>query len=87
MCKPMLSLMLAVTLTLTACASGKPRTPGPTLTVPEADKAPCETIPQPKDGSQTELLANHVMTAKLYHQCRDRHQGLINWLESTDAVR
>ena len=44
-------------------------------------------LPPPESGALMDLLANHILTAKLYHQCRDRHQGLVNWLESVDAVR
>ena len=35
----------------------------------------------------TDLLTNHIAVAKAYHQCRDRHLGLINWLEKTSEVR
>lgn len=84
---PRTILLLIAALTLTACASGGPRTTAPTLKPPEADKAECPPLPQPKSGSLTDLLANHVAVAKQYHQCRDRHKALTDWLEKTDAVR
>lgn len=80
-------LLLIAALTLTACASGAPRTMAPTLTPPEADKVECPPLPQPASASMTDLLTNHVAVAKQYHQCRDRHKALTTWLEKTDAVR
>jgi hypothetical protein len=57
--------------------------PGPTL-LPPADKmAQCPTLPQPASPNLTDLLANHIATAKAYHECRDRHQALTDWLTAT----
>lgn len=80
----LLALAASAALTLTACASGGPRTMAPTLAPPAARMAPCPPLPQPASGSLTDLLANHVAVAKVYHQCRDRHQGLIDWLKVTE---
>lgn len=80
--KAILPLLIAA-LTMTACASGGLRTREPTLTAPEASMAPCEPLPQPKSGAMTELLINHNEVARSYHQCRNRHQALIDWLEAT----
>lgn len=77
-------LLFSAALILTACASGAPRTPAPMLTPPETDMQPCQALQQPVSGQINDLLSNHIAVAKAYHQCRDRHQGLINWLEKTD---
>lgn len=83
---PLLIMMITAALTLTACASGVPRTTAPTLKPPEADKAECPPLPQPTSGRLADLLADHVTVAKAYHQCRDRHKALTDWMETTDAV-
>ena len=87
MSKAILPLLIAA-LTMTACASGGLRTQEPTLSPPEALIAPCPTLTQPQSAEMTDLLINHNEVARSYHQCRDRHQALINWLEATtDALR
>lgn len=82
----LLTMMVTAALILTACASGVPRTTALTLKPPEADKAECPPLPQPTSGSLADLLANHVTVAKAYHQCRDRHKALTDWMEATDAA-
>ena len=87
MSKAILPLLIAA-LTMTACASGGLRTQEPTLNPPEALIALCPPLPQPQSGAMTDLLINHNEVARSYHQCRNRHQALINWLEATtDALR
>lgn len=83
----MLTLMLFAVLMMTACASGVPPTQAPTLTPPEEELAMCPALPQPASGKLTDLLANHIATAEAYHQCRDRHRGLIEWLQATGKDR
>ena len=80
-------LLIIAALTMTACASGSQPTREPTLIPPQYEMQACQELPPPQSGAMTDLLTNHIAVAKAYHQCRDRHQGLINWLESTDAVR
>ena len=76
-------LPLIAVLMLTACASGKTLIAAPKLGAPESLKAECGELPPPQSGKTQDLLANHVAVAKAYHQCRDRHQGLVDWLEKT----
>ena len=85
MCRPLLLLLSA--WMLTACASGVPPTQGPILTPPEEDMATCPALAQPASGKLTDLLTDHIATAEAYHQCRDRHRGLIEWLQATGKDR
>lgn len=80
-------LPLIAALTLTACASGTQPMQTPTLSPPESEMQQCEALPPPQSGMMQDLLANHIAVAKAYHQCRDRHLGLVQWLEKTDALR
>ena len=79
-------LPIAATLMLTACASGPPPTPMPELYPPQSEMQVCEALPPPTSGALTDLLINHLAVARAYHQCRDRHQGLIDWLESVHEL-
>lgn len=78
-------LLLSAALILTACASGVMRTPAPILTPPEEDMRPCPPLPLPTSPQINDLLTNHIEVAKAYHRCRDRHQGLIDWMEATST--
>lgn len=53
----------------------------PTLTlkpvIPEALTLRCDPLPQAEDGKLGTLLKNHVETARLYHLCAQRHEGLV----------
>ena len=53
----------------------------PTLTlkpvVPEALTLRCDPLPMAEDGRLGTLLKNHVETARLYHLCAQRHEGLV----------
>lgn len=80
-------LMIFAISMLTACASGGTPMPGLMLPPPQTAMAPCPPLPPPLSGKPMDLLSNHIEVAKLYHQCRDRHQALINWMEATDALR
>lgn len=84
--KPILLLTIVVSI-LTACASGPAPMPAPKLMPPESSLVVCPPLPPPSSGALTDLLTNHILTAKAYHQCRDLHQALIDWLEATDALR
>jgi hypothetical protein len=72
---------------MTACASGPPPTSVPTLSLPEAELQMCPVLPAPQSSRLTDLLTNHIAVAAMYHQCRDRHSGLVQWLEATHEVR
>ena len=55
------------------------------LTAPAAETQKCpDSIPDPVSGKTQDLLANHVLAMKTYHECKDRHNGLVDWLEATD---
>lgn len=85
--KPMLPILTAV-LTIAACASGPQPTKEPELPASQTDMQTClEELPVPLSGAMTDLLNNHIAVAKAYHQCKDRHNGLVRWLEKTDEVR
>lgn len=84
--KAILLLTIAASM-LTACASGPVPMQAPKLLPPETSRATCPPLSPPESGALTDLLTNHILTAKAYHQCRDRHQALLDWLEATDALR
>lgn len=82
--KNILLIALAIS-TLTGCASGVSLTEikKPKLMVPASLTQACAVLPQPADGSRGELLNNHVQVAEAYHQCKQRHQALVEWTEKT----
>ena len=87
MCKNKLAL-LAAALMLTACASGGRPTPAPILLLPPAHLTQqCTAPPPPTSGALADLLSNHITTARLLHQCRDRNQGLVEWMEAVNAAQ
>lgn len=53
--------------------------PAPTLkpVIPEALTLRCDPLPKAEDGKLGTLLKNHVETARLYHLCAQRHDGLV----------
>ena len=53
--------------------------PSPTLkpVIPEALTVRCDPLPKAEDGKLGTLLKNHVETARLYHLCAQRHEGLV----------
>lgn len=81
-------LILIATLTLTACAFGTMPTQAPELQPPQSDLQMCpDELPVPLSSAMTDLLSNHIAVAKAYHQCKDRHNGLVKWLEKVNEVR
>lgn len=76
-------LPMIAALMMSACASGAPPMPTPTLNPPVADMTDCPPLEQPASGRMQDLLANHVATAQEYHLCRAHHQGLVQWLRAT----
>lgn len=83
-----LMLLTVTALTLTACASGRPPmpVPSPILFPPASLTEACPPLPQPATGKAQAVLENHVETARLYHQCRNRQQDLADWLRVTGAT-
>lgn len=75
--------LLLVALTMTACASGTQQTRAPILLPSQSDMQECPELQLLQSGIMTDLLTNHIAVAKAYHQCRDRHRGLVQWLERT----
>ncbi|WP_293766369.1 hypothetical protein [uncultured Aquitalea sp.] len=86
MSKSTLIPLLAV-LMLTACASGNPPTLAPTLTVPANLTAKCPDLPLLQSGSLNDLLSNHIQVAKAYHECRNHHNDLADWLKKTGTAQ
>lgn len=83
----LLVMLLAVSM-LTACASGPTPTQAPILLLPPAHLTQqCLAPPPPTSGALTDLLSNHITTAKLLHQCRDRQRGLVEWMEDVNAAQ
>lgn len=86
MCKTKLALLAAASM-LTACASGGTPTPAPILLPPAHLTQQCLAPPPPTSGALTDLLSNHLTTAQLLHQCRDRQRGLVEWMEAVNAAQ
>lgn len=83
MLKKLLPLMIAAWM-LTACASGAQPTQEPNLLAPASLTAACPAqLPQPASGKPADLLANHTVAARIYHNCRKWFLGLIGWTEVT----
>ena len=76
-------LLMTAALMLTACASGAPPMQIPTLYPPASEMQRCPVLPMPQSSAMTDLLTNHIAVTRAYHQCKDRHQGLVDWLEKT----
>lgn len=45
---------------------------------------PPEQLPEPTSNHLDDLVENHVISAGLYHQTRERLKGLAEWIEKTD---
>lgn len=70
--------------TMWSCASGPTPTAGPRLMPPANLTAPCELPPPPADGRlRPELKRNHLLAMALFHECRQKHRRLVQWLERT----
>lgn len=87
MYKPMLAVACA--LMMTACASttppiGENSPPRIRQRPPQADLAECQVLPEAKDGSRSEILSNHVLVSKAYHDCLERHHALAEWVKRND---
>ena len=80
MCKPMLAVACA--LTMTGCASTTPpivESSPPALPqskTPQRLLEECPDWPEAYNGSRAEILENHVSAAKAYHACRERQREL-----------
>lgn len=72
-------IILCAALLLTACAS---QPPAQILTrSPEAaDLQPCPPLDKPADGSLASVYRSHISAAERYHDCRARHDQLIEWV-------
>jgi hypothetical protein len=87
MYKPMLAVACA--LMMTACASTTPpigeNSPPRIRQRPvQADLEECQAPPEAKDGSRAEVLANHVLVAKAYYDCQERHRALSEWVKRNE---
>lgn len=66
---------------LTACACGAPPTPAAARTLPADLALECPALPMPASGRLPDLLINHVESAELYTDCRERHRATVEWVE------
>lgn len=69
--------MMMIAWMLTGCASGP--TPIPTRLPPPNLTTPCPGLSAPASARPGDLLANHVATARLYHDCKARQRALAAW--------
>lgn len=75
--------LMGLASVLTACASGPTPTPAPIRVPPPhlLSRMP-EALPAPASARGPDLLVNHVISARLYHWCRENHRSLADWVES-----
>lgn len=80
--------LLIAALTLTGCTAGAQPIGEPRLIPPAyLTEPPPMELPQPVSPSLQDLTENHIEVAGMYHRLRERFLGLIEWLETTDALR
>lgn len=80
--------LLIAALTLTGCTAGGLPIGEPQLIPPaHLTEPPPAELPQPESSSLSDLTENHIEVAGMYHRLRERFLGLIEWLETTDAIR
>lgn len=80
----LLPLLIVTASCLTsACSSGGPRTPVAPIRVapPPNLLTPPPRLPMPISGRPTDLLANHIEVARLYHQLADQMCNLLAYLQ------
>ena len=85
MSKLRLLTLISAVLMLISCTAGPPPIAAPRLIPPAyLTAAPEEELPPPPPNpSLAELTENHIETAGMYHQLRERFLGLVKWLETT----
>lgn len=78
-----LTLWTAVCCLMSACASGPPPMPVPSIPVPPpaSTTAPPQALPPPRSGQVRDLEANHQAVARAYHQLASRYCRLLQHLE------
>ena len=81
----LLALMCALSM-LTACASGTPPIVGHlTVTAPAAVMQECPPPPGPlQTGNRPELLQNHALAMKQYHQCTELNRAKAEWIRKVN---
>lgn len=84
MSRPMPTVLIALSL-MTGCASSGAPSPGPTARVDRALLAPCPDPPQLRSGATSEHLRVTVALARIYWECKTRHQGLAETVRSMEA--
>lgn len=78
------TLLLAACLTLSACAAGTRQTRDQMAT-PQANLLQeCSSLPKLKAGENA--VTNHIESVRLYHICRNRVKGWIDWYSSTEGA-
>lgn len=78
-----LTLLIAASCLLSACASGPPPMLARPIPVPPPPNvtAPPLPLPPPASGRMADLEANHREVARLYHQLASQTCRLLLWLE------
>ena len=74
-----LSLVVAVTLSLTACCSTQSMPPTVPRNPPEACLTACATAPVPKDGSDREIRFWEYNMIDSFGECRRLHADCVEW--------
>ncbi len=78
-----LILMILFAWTLTGCGSGPQPTPAISRPVPANLMVDCPPPPPaPTTFRGADLLVNHVVALRAYHDCRQLHRGLVEWVRN-----
>ena len=80
-----LTLLIAASCLLSACASGPPPMLARPIPVPPPPNvtAPPQPLPPPASGRMADLEANHREVARLYHQLASQTCRLLQYLQIT----
>ncbi|WP_135621965.1 hypothetical protein [Solemya pervernicosa gill symbiont] len=60
-----------------------PEIPADRLPADMAQSCPAE-LPLPRSGSVNDLKSNHIDTAEIYHACKERHNGTVEWIRNRE---
>lgn len=77
-------LLLVVCLTLAACGFGTPPMLVSQAAIPQANlMIECEEQPPLKPGQ--DAVENHIETMSIFHNCKAKVRGWIDWYEETEG--
>lgn len=60
--------------------------PQASVYLPPVLAEPCPDLPELKDGRLSSILSNHIETARLYSNCKQRHADLVDVIEGQKGV-